>query len=74
VLEVDTREAQTAGLLRPISCGGRAEIELHFADLGSSLVVSNNINAWLSGGPEGVRLCSVRRTWRGLLFAAWMSD
>ncbi|KAH9943428.1 armadillo-type protein [Epithele typhae] len=50
VLEVDTREAQRLGLLRPLV---RREIEKHFADFGlEAEFVSHNTMRGLSGGQK----------------------
>jgi len=61
VLEVDTREAQRLGLLRPLV---RREIEKHFADFGlDSEFVSHNTMRGLSGGQK-VKIVLGAATWR----------
>ncbi|TFL00970.1 P-loop containing nucleoside triphosphate hydrolase protein [Pterulicium gracile] len=61
VLEVDTREAQRAGLLRPLV---RREIEKHFADFGlEPEFVSHNTMRGLSGGQK-VKIVLGAATWR----------
>ncbi|KAF9821654.1 hypothetical protein IEO21_00500 [Rhodonia placenta] len=61
VLEVDTREAQRLGLLRPLV---RREIEKHFADFGlEPEFVSHNSMRGLSGGQK-VKVVLGAATWR----------
>jgi len=61
VLEVDTREAQRLGLLRPLV---RREIESHFADFGlEAEFVSHNTMRGLSGGQK-VKVVLGAATWR----------
>ncbi|KAK4048767.1 translational elongation factor EF-1 alpha [Microbotryomycetes sp. JL201] len=61
VMEVDTREAQKAGLLRPLV---RREIESHFADFGlEAEFVSHNTMRGLSGGQK-VKVVLAAATWR----------
>lgn len=61
VLEVDTREAQRLGLLRPLV---RREIEAHFADFGlEAEFVSHNSMRGLSGGQK-VKVVLGAATWR----------
>lgn len=61
VLEVDTREAQRLGLLRPLV---RREIEKHFADFGlEPEFVSHNTMRGLSGGQK-VKIDLGAATWR----------
>ncbi|KAF8626202.1 hypothetical protein AX15_004892 [Amanita polypyramis BW_CC] len=61
VLEVDTREAQRLGLLRPLV---RREIESHFADFGlEAEFVSHNTMRGLSGGQK-VKIVLGAATWR----------
>lgn len=61
VLEVDTREAQRLGLLRPLV---RREIENHFADFGlEAEFVSHNTMRGLSGGQK-VKIVLGAATWR----------
>ncbi|THH15653.1 hypothetical protein EW146_g4862 [Bondarzewia mesenterica] len=61
VLEVDTREAQRLGLLRPLV---RREIEAHFADFGlEPEFVSHNTMRGLSGGQK-VKIVLGAATWR----------
>lgn len=61
VLEVDTREAQRLGLLRPLV---RREIESHFADFGlEPEFVSHNTMRGLSGGQK-VKIVLGAATWR----------
>jgi ATPase subunit of ABC transporter with duplicated ATPase domains len=61
VIEVDTREAQRLGLLRPLV---RREIEKHFADFGlESEFVSHNTMRGLSGGQK-VKVVLGAATWR----------
>ena len=61
VLEVDTREAQRLGLLRPLV---RREIEKHFADFGlEPEFVSHNTTRGLSGGQK-VKIVLGAATWR----------
>ncbi|KAI0781440.1 P-loop containing nucleoside triphosphate hydrolase protein [Trametes elegans] len=61
VLEVDTREAQRLGLLRPLV---RREIEKHFADFGlEAEFVSHNTMRGLSGGQK-VKVVLGAATWR----------
>ncbi|CCM05774.1 uncharacterized protein FIBRA_08007 [Fibroporia radiculosa] len=61
VLEVDTREAQRLGLLRPLV---RREIEKHFADFGlEAEFVSHNSMRGLSGGQK-VKVVLGAATWR----------
>ncbi len=61
VIEVDTREAQRLGLLRPLV---RREIELHFADFGlEAEFVSHNTMRGLSGGQK-VKIVLGAATWR----------
>lgn len=61
VLEVDTREAQRLGLLRPLV---RREIESHFADFGlDPEFVSHNTMRGLSGGQK-VKIVLGAATWR----------
>ncbi|KLO15446.1 hypothetical protein SCHPADRAFT_902343 [Schizopora paradoxa] len=61
VIEVDTREAQRLGLLRPLV---RREIESHFADFGlEPEFVSHNTMRGLSGGQK-VKIVLGAATWR----------
>jgi len=61
VLELDTREAQRLGLLRPLV---RREIEKHFADFGlEPEFVSHNTMRGLSGGQK-VKIVLGAATWR----------
>ncbi|KIM23012.1 hypothetical protein M408DRAFT_28250 [Serendipita vermifera MAFF 305830] len=61
VLEIDTREAQRLGLLRPLV---RKEIEKHFADFGlEAEFVSHNTMRGLSGGQK-VKIVLGAATWR----------
>jgi len=61
VMEVDTREAQKAGLLRPLV---RREIELHFNDFGlEPEFVTHNTMRGLSGGQK-VKVVLAAATWR----------
>jgi elongation factor 3 len=61
VLEVDSREAQKAGLLRPLV---RKEIEKHFADFGlDPEFVTHNTMRGLSGGQK-VKVVLGAATWR----------
>ncbi|KZT24036.1 elongation factor 3 [Neolentinus lepideus HHB14362 ss-1] len=61
VVEVDTREAQRLGLLRPLV---RREIEKHFADFGlEPEFVSHNSMRGLSGGQK-VKVVLGAATWR----------
>ncbi|PPQ82354.1 hypothetical protein CVT25_008315 [Psilocybe cyanescens] len=61
VLEVDTREAQRLGMLRPLV---RREIEKHFADFGlEPEFVSHNTMRGLSGGQK-VKIVLGAATWR----------
>ncbi|KAF8432448.1 polyketide synthetase [Boletus edulis BED1] len=61
VLEVDTREAQRLGLLRPLV---RREIEKHFADFGlEPEFVTHNTMRGLSGGQK-VKIVLGAATWR----------
>lgn len=61
VLEVDTREAQRLGLLRPLV---RREIEAHFSDFGlEPEFVSHNSMRGLSGGQK-VKVVLGAATWR----------
>ncbi|KAI0818688.1 hypothetical protein BC629DRAFT_1463575 [Irpex lacteus] len=61
VLEVDTREAQRLGLMRPLV---RREIEKHFADFGlDAEFVSHNTMRGLSGGQK-VKVVLGAATWR----------
>ncbi|KAG8970874.1 translational elongation factor EF-1 alpha [Tulasnella sp. 419] len=61
VLEIDTREAQRLGLLRPLV---RREIEKHFADFGlEPEFVSHNTMRGLSGGQK-VKVVLGAATWR----------
>lgn len=61
VIEVDTREAQRLGLLRPLV---RREIEKHFADFGlEPEFVSHNSMRGLSGGQK-VKIVLGAATWR----------
>ena len=61
VAEVDTREAQRLGLLRPLV---RKEIEKHFADFGlEAEFVSHNTMRGLSGGQK-VKIVLGAATWR----------
>ncbi|KAG9318232.1 P-loop containing nucleoside triphosphate hydrolase protein [Chiua virens] len=61
VLEVDTREAQRLGLLRPLV---RREIEKHFADFGlEPEFVTHNSMRGLSGGQK-VKIVLGAATWR----------
>ncbi|KIL68518.1 hypothetical protein M378DRAFT_158319 [Amanita muscaria Koide BX008] len=61
VLEVDTREAQRLGLLRPLV---RREIESHFSDFGlEPEFVSHNTMRGLSGGQK-VKIVLGAATWR----------
>lgn len=60
-MEVDTREAQRLGLLRPLV---RREIEKHFADFGlEAEFVSHNTMRGLSGGQK-VKIVLGAATWR----------
>jgi elongation factor 3 len=61
VIEVDTREAQKAGMTRPLV---RREIEKHFADFGlEPEFVSHNNMRGLSGGQK-VKIVLGAATWR----------
>lgn len=61
ILEIDTREAQRLGLLRPLV---RREIEKHFADFGlEPEFVSHNTMRGLSGGQK-VKIVLGAATWR----------
>jgi len=61
VLEVDTREAQRLGLLRPLV---RKEIEKHMADFGlEAEFVTHNTMRGLSGGQK-VKVVLAAATWR----------
>jgi elongation factor 3 len=61
VIDVDTREAQRLGLLRPLV---RREIEKHFADFGlEPEFVSHNTMRGLSGGQK-VKIVLGAATWR----------
>lgn len=61
VIEIDTREAQRLGLLRPLV---RREIEKHFADFGlEPEFVSHNTMRGLSGGQK-VKIVLGAATWR----------
>ncbi|KAG9125550.1 translational elongation factor EF-1 alpha [Ceratobasidium sp. 392] len=61
LLELDTREAQRLGLLRPLV---RREIEKHFADFGlEPEFVSHNTMRGLSGGQK-VKIVLGAATWR----------
>ncbi|KAG9056842.1 translational elongation factor EF-1 alpha [Serendipita sp. 407] len=61
ILEIDTREAQRLGLLRPLV---RKEIEKHFADFGlEPEFVSHNTMRGLSGGQK-VKIVLGAATWR----------
>ncbi|EJD46144.1 hypothetical protein AURDEDRAFT_113808 [Auricularia subglabra TFB-10046 SS5] len=61
VIEVDTREAQRAGMTRPLV---RREIEKHFADFGlEPEFVSHNNMRGLSGGQK-VKIVLGAATWR----------
>lgn len=61
VIELDTREAQRLGLLRPLV---RREIEKHFNDFGlESEFVSHNTMRGLSGGQK-VKIVLGAATWR----------
>lgn len=61
VIEVDTREAQRLGLLRPLV---RREIEKHMADFGlEAEFVSHNTMRGLSGGQK-VKIVLGAATWR----------
>ncbi|RSH87527.1 translational elongation factor EF-1 alpha [Apiotrichum porosum] len=61
VIELDTREAQRLGLMRPLV---RREIEKHFADFGlESEFVSHNSMRGLSGGQK-VKVVLGAATWR----------
>lgn len=61
VIEVDTREAQRLGMLRPLV---RKEIEKHFADFGlEPEFVSHNTMRGLSGGQK-VKIVLGAATWR----------
>jgi elongation factor 3 len=61
VIELDTREAQRLGLLRPLV---RREIEKHFADFGlEPEFVSHNSMRGLSGGQK-VKIVLGAATWR----------
>lgn len=61
VVEIDTREAQRLGLLRPLV---RKEIEKHFADFGlEPEFVSHNTMRGLSGGQK-VKIVLGAATWR----------
>jgi elongation factor 3 len=60
-VEIDTREAQRLGLLRPLV---RKEIEKHFADFGlEAEFVSHNTMRGLSGGQK-VKIVLGAATWR----------
>jgi len=61
VIELDTREAQRLGLLRPLV---RREVEKHFADFGlEPEFVSHNTMRGLSGGQK-VKIVLGAATWR----------
>lgn len=61
ILEIDTREAQRLGLLRPLI---RKEIEKHFGDFGlEAEFVSHNTMRGLSGGQK-VKIVLGAATWR----------
>ncbi|KAG9036154.1 translational elongation factor EF-1 alpha [Tulasnella sp. JGI-2019a] len=61
IIEVDTREAQRLGMLRPLV---RREIEKHFADFGlEAEFVSHNTMRGLSGGQK-VKIVLGAATWR----------
>jgi len=61
VVEIDTREAQRLGMLRPLV---RREIEKHFADFGlEPEFVSHNTMRGLSGGQK-VKIVLGAATWR----------
>ncbi|KAG8997085.1 translational elongation factor EF-1 alpha, partial [Tulasnella sp. 427] len=61
VIEIDTREAQRLGMLRPLV---RKEIEKHFADFGlEPEFVSHNTMRGLSGGQK-VKIVLGAATWR----------
>jgi elongation factor 3 len=61
VLEVDTREAQRLGLLRPLV---RKEVEKHMADFGlEAEFVTHNTMRGLSGGQK-VKVVLAAATWR----------
>jgi len=61
VIEIDTREAQRLGLMRPLV---RREIEKHFADFGlEPEFVSHNTMRGLSGGQK-VKIVLGAATWR----------
>jgi elongation factor 3 len=61
VIEIDTREAQRLGMLRPLV---RREIEKHFADFGlEPEFVSHNTMRGLSGGQK-VKIVLGAATWR----------
>ncbi|BGP13606.1 hypothetical protein JCM10213_007782 [Rhodosporidiobolus nylandii] len=61
VMEVDSREAQKAGLLRPLV---RKEIESHFADFGlEPEFTTHNTMRGLSGGQK-VKVVLAAATWR----------
>merc|ERR1711939_655507 len=61
ILEVDTREAQKAGMLRPLV---RKEIESHMADFGlEAEFVTHNTMRGLSGGQK-VKVVLAAATWR----------
>jgi elongation factor 3 len=61
IIEIDTREAQRLGLLRPLV---RKEIEKHFADFGlEPEFVSHNTMRGLSGGQK-VKIVLGAATWR----------
>ncbi|KAI5475384.1 elongation factor 3 [Pseudohyphozyma bogoriensis] len=61
IMEVDTREAQKAGLLRPLV---RREIEAHMADFGlEAEFVTHNTMRGLSGGQK-VKVVLAAATWR----------
>ena len=61
VIELDTREAQRLGLLRPLV---RREIEKHFNDFGlEAEFVSHNTMRGLSGGQK-VKIVLGAATWR----------
>jgi len=61
IIELDTREAQRLGLLRPLV---RREIEKHFADFGlEAEFVSHNTMRGLSGGQK-VKIVLGAATWR----------
>ncbi|KAG8898050.1 translational elongation factor EF-1 alpha, partial [Tulasnella sp. 403] len=61
LIEIDTREAQRLGMLRPLV---RKEIEKHFADFGlEAEFVSHNTMRGLSGGQK-VKIVLGAATWR----------